>query len=90
MSQHQTWPGAVAMWVQFARERVYAVFESGRSTESQISAVHFVRFPFSPAQARRFCAGEDSATLHVSHGTYRRRAAISPAMRAALIHDLTA
>lgn len=76
--------------LQFAGERVYAVFESGRSTEAKISAVHFVRFPFTPAQARRFRTGEDQATLHVSHGTYRRRAAVPPAMRASLVHDLTA
>ena len=67
---------------------VYARFESGHSDESQLSAVHFVRFPFTPAQARRFRAAEDEAWLHVSHGTYRAKALISPEMRRSLSADL--
>lgn len=78
------------VWLQFGGQRIHAAFESGRSTEERISAVHFVRFPFTPEQVRHFRTGEDDAALHVSHGTYRRRAVIPPAMRASLIEDLTA
>ena len=73
--------------LQFGGERVYAVFEEGRSNEEKISAVHFVRFPFSGPQARRFRSGEDTAYLCVDHPNYRRRAKIDPETRASLEAD---
>ena len=73
--------------LQFGGERVYAVFEEGRSNEEKISAVHFVRFPFSGPQARRFRSGEDTAYLCVDHPNYKRRTKIDPETRASLEAD---
>ncbi len=74
--------------IRFGPERVHALFETGHSDESQISAVHFVRFPFTPAPSRRFRSAEDAAFLHISHGTYRTKAPLPPEMRRSLIADL--
>ena len=73
--------------LQFGGERVYAVFEEGRSNEEKISAVHFVRFPFSGPQARRFRSGEDTTYLCVDHPNYKRRTKIDPETRASLEAD---
>ena len=59
----------------------------GRSNEEKISAVHFVRFPFSGPQARRFRSGEDTAYLCVDHPNYKRRTKIDPETRASLEAD---
>ena len=75
-------------WLQFGVERVFAVFEGGRSDETNISAVHFLRFPFSESQVRRFRSREDEAWLHVRHGTYRAKALLADGPRSALIQDL--
>ena len=75
--------------LQFGGERVYAVFEEGRSNEEKISAVHFVRFPFSGPQARRFRSGEDTAYLCVDHPNYKRRTKIDPETRASLEADFS-
>ena len=75
--------------LQFGGERVYAVFEEGRSNEEKISAVHFVRFPFSGPQARRFRSGEDTAYLCVHHPNYKRRTKIDPETRASLEADFS-
>lgn len=76
------------VWFQFGGERVYAAFEEGRSNEEKISAVHFIRFPFTAQQARRFRSGEDAAYLCVDHPNYKRRAKIAPDVRASLEEDL--
>ena len=76
------------VWLQFGGEKVYAVFEEGRSNEEKISAVHFIRFPFSDQQVRRFRAGEDAAYLYVRHPNYRRRAKLTPELRVSLSEDL--
>ena len=76
------------VWLQFGGERVYAAFEAGRSNEEKISAVHFVRFPFTEQQARRFRSGEDAAYLCIDHPNYKRRAKIAPEVRANLEEDL--
>ncbi len=76
------------VWLQFGGERVHAAFEEGRSNEEKISAVHFVRFPFTEQQARRFRSGEDAAYLCVDHPNYKRRAKIAPEVRASLEEDL--
>ena len=75
-------------WIEFGDVKVYATFETGRSTEAKISAVHFLRFPFTAQQSRRFRSGEDEAWLVISHPNYRHKAAITPSARKSLIDDL--
>ena len=76
------------VWIEFGDVKVYATFETGRSTEAKISAVHFLRFPFTAQQSRRFRSGEDEAWLVISHPNYRHSATIRPETRENLIRDL--
>ena len=75
------------VWLQFGGEKVYAVFEGGRSNEEKISAVHFIRFPFTDQQVRRFRAGEDTAYLYVRHPNYRKRAKLTTELERSLFED---
>lgn len=77
-----------AVWLEFGEERVYARFEAGRSREDKISAVHFVRFPFTAQQSRRFRSGEDAAYLAVHHNDYKRKALLPPEVRQSVSQDL--
>jgi len=77
------------VWLEFGGTKVYATFEGGRSKERKISAVHFLRFPFTAQQSRRFRTGEDEARLVVSHPNYKQRVNISPQVRTSLIRDLS-
>ena len=76
--------------LRFGPERVYGEFEPGHSEADKISAVHFVRFPFSAEQSRRFRSGEDAAYLVMEHEGYRRRAALPEEVRRSLTQDLEA
>jgi len=58
-----------------------------RSTEEKTSAVHFLRFEFSPAHIQALRVGEE-ARLSVDHPAYRADTTLAPATRAALIADL--
>lgn len=62
-------------------------FEEGRSKEDKISAVQYVRFPFTPETQRLFIAGA-RAELVVEHANYRARAEIAPEVQKALAEDL--
>lgn len=71
-------------------ERVEAEYEGGRSKEDRISAVHYVTFPMTPAQAQAFADGGALASLEVSHRGYEASCPVSPEMRASLAEDLRA
>jgi hypothetical protein len=64
------------------------VFEAGHSDEERgkISAVHFVRFPLSPAAQRAFPTAE--VALVVDHPNERARTVLSEATRRSLAEDL--
>ncbi len=76
------------VWLQFGDERVAGVFEEGRSTDTQLSAVHFIRFKFTPRQSRRFRSGEDAVSLVVGHPSYRRTARLPAEVAQSLASDL--
>lgn len=63
-------------------------FEQGRSKKDKISAVHYVKFPFSE-EALRDLNGGAPAELVIDHPNYRARAELARATRGALINDLT-
>ena len=67
---------------------VPAVFETGHSDEERgkISAVHFVRFPLSPAARQAFRSAE--VALVVDHPNERARARLPEETRAALADEL--
>ncbi len=63
-------------------------FEAGHSDEEKgkLAAVHFVRFPFSPAAVRAFRDG--NVDLVVDHPATRARARLSAETKAELLTDL--
>jgi hypothetical protein len=72
------------------RFRVTGVFESGRSKEDKISAVHYVKFPFSEAARDAFLGVRVPVELVVDHPRYTERTTIEGETRQRLIEDLTA
>lgn len=73
--------------LEIGAERVDAVFEEGRQTEFQLSAVQYVRFPLHDAARARLAAG-DPLTLVIDHPRYQHRTRLSDGMRASLASDL--
>lgn len=63
-------------------------FEAGHSKEDKISAVHFVRFTFTPEQVRAFRS--EVVTLVADHPNYRAGTVLGPETKAALLEDLEA
>ena len=72
------------------RFRVTGAFESGRSKEDKISAVHYVRFPFSEAARDAFLDVRVPVEFVVDHPRYKERTTIEGETRQRLIEDLTA
>ena len=75
---------AIKIGVQEAPGR----FEEGRSEEDRISAVHYVKFPFSPEAAAAFRDPTQEAFLEVRHPNYTHRQWIPDETRRSLIRDL--
>lgn len=69
--------------------RVSGIFEGGRSKEDKISAVHYVRFPFSELARQTFLDLRGPAELVVDHPSYKERAKIEEETRRSLSEDLT-
>jgi hypothetical protein len=72
------------------RHRIVGVFETGRSKEDKISAVHYVRFPFDDPEREAFMDPSEPVELVVDHPRYQRRVPIDGAVRRSLMRDLTA
>jgi hypothetical protein len=70
------------------RHSIHAKFEEGHSKEDKISAVQYVRFPFSPEQVQVFANGKEDAILLIDHPNYRATAGIEPEVRKSLAEDL--
>ena len=62
-------------------------FEAGRSKEDKISAVQYVRFPFSAEAQSAFLAGRP-AQLAVDHANYRASAVLNLETQKSLAQDL--
>jgi hypothetical protein len=67
--------------------RVAAVFEEGRQTESQLSAVQYVRFPVD-AGARARIVADAAVALAIDHPSYTHRAVVPDGVRASLAAEL--
>ena len=65
-----------------------AVFEAGRSTEENLSAVQYVRFPLSSEAQSALREGQLAAALVIDHPHYHARTVLAPAVRQALAADL--
>jgi len=70
-----------------AEESIRGHFDERQLEEDRISAVHYVRFPFTPAQRERFASAE-CLRLRIDHANYRAEAKIGAATRTSLLRDL--
>lgn len=68
-------------------ESIRGRFDERQLEEDRISAVHYVRFPFTAAQRKRFASAE-SLRLRIDHANYHAEAKIGAATRASLLRDL--
>ena len=59
------------------------------TADGKASAVHFIHFPLTDAQAAAFKDGTGDVAIAIDHPTYGHTARFSPATRAALAEDLT-
>ncbi len=72
----------------FGGERVEAQYEGGGGNESRVSAVHYLTFTLSDAQAQAIVSGESEAAVEIAHNGYAATAALSPETLASLAEDL--
>ncbi len=84
--------GGVETKVHFdlAGERVRAVPETDverTKADGKTSSVHFLHFPFTPAQIARFRTPDVPVILGISHPDYGHMAILAPETRAALAAD---
>lgn len=71
-----------------ASQKVIGIFEAGHSKEDKISAVHYVRFKFTPEQVEAFSKEQEEIFLVVDHPNYQRRREVPLAIRRELLKDL--
>lgn len=76
-----------AVHLKIGAHKIPARFEEGRSKEDKISAVQYVRFPFSPDERKAFLEGQRSE-LAVDHANYQAAIALTPEVQTALAADL--
>jgi hypothetical protein len=76
--------------IRAGSETVYGEFEGGRSHETKISAVHFVRFKPSEALITPIGRREVPVTLSVDHATYHEAVLVPWEMRQEWLNDLGA
>jgi len=76
-----------AVWLEANGIRVQGVFEAGRQTERELSAVQYVRFPLSVA-AREAVLGTGPLSLVIDHPRYQARAVVPPDVHESLARDL--
>ncbi len=74
--------------IRAGSEKVYGEFEGGRSHETKISAVHFVRFRPSAAMIATIGRREVPVTLSVDHATYHEATLVPWEMRQEWMADL--
>jgi hypothetical protein len=69
-------------------EVIFGEFEGGRSHETKISAVHFVRFRPTASMKRTLSDLSRPVTIRVDHGGYRHDVSVSGTMREEWLADL--
>jgi hypothetical protein len=76
-----------AVFFKIGTRKIYARFEEGRSKEDKISAVQYMKFPFT-ADDRVAFAGLEEATLCIDHANYKAAVHLDGENRQALLADL--
>jgi len=69
-------------------ERIFGEFEGGRSHETKISAVHFVRFRPTPSMKETFADLRRPVGISVNHNGYQEEASVPGGMREEWLADL--
>lgn len=70
------------------RYTIPGIFEAGRSKEDKISAIHYVKFPFTPEQREAFIKGEEEVFITIDHPNYKETVRLSEGVRKSLSEDL--
>ena len=78
-----------AVYFNIGGHSIHARFEAGHCKEDKISAVQYVKFPFSE-QARMALVKGEEAELVINHPNYQARALVDTRTRQSLVEDLTA
>jgi hypothetical protein len=76
------------VFLKVSGHSVRGQFEEGRSKDDKISAVQYVRFPFSAEAQKEFVAGA-RAEMAIDHANYRASAVLSADQQQSLAADLT-
>jgi hypothetical protein len=79
---------ADTVFIRVGGDRVFAEFEAGHSKEDRISAVHYVRFRFTPEQIARI--RKSDVQLVVQHPAYQARTVLSQIQKDELAKDFEA
>lgn len=74
--------------LEIGAERVPAQFDRRQLEEDRISAVHYLRFALTPAQAASFADAGTSVALRIDHPHYTARTALAGGARRSLAVDL--
>ncbi len=77
-----------AVYLNVGSHSIHARFESGRSKEDKISAVQYVKFPFSE-EARLALINGEPAAIVIDHPNYQARAVMDARTRQSLVEDLS-
>lgn len=78
-----------SVWLEIGeRQRIQATFEPGRSKEDKLSAVQYVRFPFSASAIAAFADPATPVRLVIDHPNYQASTSLSGAVRESLASDL--
>jgi hypothetical protein len=78
---------ALVIGEEDAETLVCARFDERQMEADRISAVHYLRFPFTTEQFERF-AGPELLRLRIDHPSYRYETELSERTRASLLRDL--
>lgn len=76
-----------AVFLKVGAHSIRARFEEGRSKEDKISAVQYVKFPFTEETLGAFIRGEP-AELVIDHPNYKAKKVFEPATQQSLTEDL--
>ena len=73
---------------QSGNQQVYGIFEQGRAKEDKISAVHYVRFPFSDNEKAQLAKLTEPIEIFIQHPGYQARVAVPDETHRSLLQDL--
>ena len=76
------------LWLEGGGQRSFGEFEQGRSTEDQISSVHYIKFDIPSEMAAALENPAAEVSLNIDMGDYRYRETLTEESRRSLSRDL--